>query len=108
MTMSGNSPGHPTAGPPSSTARPSRKGTRTSSGDESEPTTSSSAPDLCSVWYRLEAGRPRRLLSLGEVTWGQLMTPQHTARLARARDLLADSFDVSDCTLAFYSAAGFS
>jgi hypothetical protein len=60
------------------------------------------------VWYRLEAGRPRRLLSLGEVTWGQLMTPQHTARLARARDPLADSFDVSDCTLAFYSAAGFS
>jgi len=55
-----------------------------------------------------EPGRPRRLLSLGEVKWGQVMTPQHTVRLARARDLLAASFDVSDCTLACYSAAGFS
>jgi AAA+ ATPase superfamily predicted ATPase len=55
-----------------------------------------------------EPGRPRRLLSLGEVKWGQLMTPQHTARLARARDLLAATFDVSDCVLACYSAAGFS
>jgi hypothetical protein len=36
------------------------------------------------------------------------MTPRHTARLARARDLLATNFDVSDCTLACYSAAGFS
>jgi AAA+ ATPase superfamily predicted ATPase len=55
-----------------------------------------------------EPGRPRRLLSLGEVKWGQVMTPLHTARLARARDLLAASFDVSGCTLACYSAAGFS
>ena len=55
-----------------------------------------------------EPGRPRRLLSLGEVKWGQVMTPRHTARLARARDLLAASFDVSDCALACYSAAGFS
>jgi uncharacterized protein len=55
-----------------------------------------------------EPGRPRRLLSLGEVKWGQVMTAQHTARLARARDLLAGSFDVSDCALACYSAAGFS
>jgi hypothetical protein len=55
-----------------------------------------------------EQGRPRRLLSLGEVKWGQVMTAQHTARLARARDLLAGSFDVSDCSLACYSAAGFS
>lgn len=55
-----------------------------------------------------EPGRARRLLSLGEVKWGQVMTPQHTARLARARDLLAASFDVSDCVLACYSAAGFS
>lgn len=55
-----------------------------------------------------EPGRPRRLLSLGEVKWGQVMTHQHTARLARARSLLAASFDVSDCGLACYSAAGFS
>jgi hypothetical protein len=36
------------------------------------------------------------------------MTPQHTARLARARDLLAANFDISDCAPACYSAAGFS
>jgi hypothetical protein len=55
-----------------------------------------------------EPGRPRRLLSLGEVQWGQVMTRQHIARLARARDLLAASFDVSDCALTCYSGAGFS
>jgi hypothetical protein len=55
-----------------------------------------------------EPGRPRRLLSLGEVKWGKVMTPQHITRLARARDLLAASFDIVDCTLACYSAAGFS
>jgi uncharacterized protein len=55
-----------------------------------------------------ESGRPRRLLSLGEVKWGQVMTPHHAARLARARELLATSFDVSDCTLTCYSGAGFS
>jgi uncharacterized protein len=55
-----------------------------------------------------EPGRPRRLLSLGEVKWGQVMTPQHITRLARARDLLAASFDIGDGTLACYSAAGFS
>jgi hypothetical protein len=37
-----------------------------------------------------------------------VMPPQHTARLARARDLLAASFDTSGCILACYSAAGFS
>jgi hypothetical protein len=46
-----------------------------------------------------EPGRPRRLLSLGEVQWGQVMTRQHIARLARARDLLAASFDVPDSAL---------
>jgi hypothetical protein len=55
-----------------------------------------------------EPGRPRQLLSLGEVKWGQVMTPQHITRLARARDLLAASFDIGDCALACYSAAGFS
>ena len=59
------------------------------------------------VFAPSEPGRPRRVLSLGEVKWGQVMTPQHTARLARARDLLAANFDVSDCVLACYSAAGF-
>jgi uncharacterized protein len=55
-----------------------------------------------------DPGERRRILSLGEAKWGEIMTPRHAARLARARDLLATSFDVSDCALACYSAAGFS
>jgi uncharacterized protein len=53
-------------------------------------------------------GERRRILSLGEAKWGEVMTRRHVARLARARDLLAATFDVSDCVLACYSAAGFS
>jgi AAA+ ATPase superfamily predicted ATPase len=54
-----------------------------------------------------EPGRQQRILSLGEAKWGQTMNRQHTGRLARARDLLSASFDVSGCVLACYSAAGF-
>jgi uncharacterized protein len=54
-----------------------------------------------------EGGRPPRLLSLGEVKWGEVMGRQHVERLARARDLLSASFDTRDCVLACYSAAGF-
>ena len=36
------------------------------------------------------------------------MSRHHAARLARARDLLSSAYDVSECTLACYSAAGFS
>lgn len=55
-----------------------------------------------------EPGERRRILSLGEAKWSETMTPRHAARLARARDLLAPNFDVTDCVLACYSAAGFS
>jgi uncharacterized protein len=55
-----------------------------------------------------EANSRRRVLSLGAVKWGEVMTPYHAERLARARDLLAANFDVTDCALACYSAAGFS
>jgi hypothetical protein len=55
-----------------------------------------------------EPGHPRRILSLGEVKWGEVMSRHHTARLARARDLLSATYDVSECALACYSAAGFS
>ncbi len=54
-----------------------------------------------------EPGRPRRLLSLGEVKWGEAMGRRHVERLGRARDLLSSSFDTADCVLACYSAAGF-
>lgn len=54
-----------------------------------------------------EHGRPRRILSLGEAKWGQVMGPQHVERLSRARGLLAASFDTTGTVLTCYSAAGF-
>jgi uncharacterized protein len=53
-------------------------------------------------------GQSRRIVSLGEVKWGEVMGRKHVDRLARARDLLSSSFDTSGCVLACYSAAGFS
>ncbi len=50
----------------------------------------------------------RRILSLGEVKWGETMGHGHIARLARARDLLAQKgFDTRNTKLTCYSAAGF-
>ena len=59
------------------------------------------------VFAAPEPGRPQRVLSLGEAKWGEVMGSGHVGRLARARDLLPDSFDTSACVLACYSAAGF-
>ncbi|MEU9832108.1 ATP-binding protein [Streptosporangium sp. NPDC048047] len=54
-------------------------------------------------------GRPRRILSLGEVKWDRVMGAEHVARLRRARDLLtAKGFDTRDTVLTCYSGAGFS
>jgi AAA+ ATPase superfamily predicted ATPase len=51
---------------------------------------------------------PRRILSLGEAKWGEIMGLHHLTRLARARDLLAaKKYDTSATILACYSAAGF-
>lgn len=53
------------------------------------------------------SGGRQRILSLGEVKWGTVMSRQHVERLAAARDLLSSTFDTTDCVLACYSAAGF-
>jgi AAA+ ATPase superfamily predicted ATPase len=53
-------------------------------------------------------GRPRRVLSLGEVKWDRAMGAEHVARLRRARDLLtAKGYDTRDTVLTCYSGAGF-
>lgn len=53
-------------------------------------------------------GRPRRVLSLGEVKWDRVMGADHVARLRRARDLLtAKGYDTRDTVLTCYSGAGF-
>jgi AAA+ ATPase superfamily predicted ATPase len=52
-------------------------------------------------------GQARRIVSLGEVKWGEVMGTRHVDRLRRARDLLAAGFDTTECVLACYSAAGF-
>ena len=54
------------------------------------------------------AGYPRQLLSLGEVKWGEVMTPDHVRRLRRARDLLAvQGYDTHATRLTCYGGAGF-
>ncbi|GGQ01015.1 AAA family ATPase [Streptosporangium pseudovulgare] len=61
------------------------------------------------VLARADHGRPRRILSLGEVKWDRVMGTEHVARLRRARDLLtAKGFDTRDTVLTCYSGAGFS
>lgn len=56
-----------------------------------------------------EHGRPRKILSLGEVKWDRVMDLCHIERLGRARDLLAvKGFDTRTTVLTCYSGAGFS
>ncbi len=53
-------------------------------------------------------GEPRRILSLGEAKWGEVLGARHVDRLRRARDLLADrGYDTRDTVLTCYGAAGF-
>jgi uncharacterized protein len=55
-----------------------------------------------------QPGEPKRILSLGEAKWGEIMELRHVRRLARARDLLAvKGYDTRDTVLACYSGAGF-
>ncbi|MEW9556090.1 ATP-binding protein [Nonomuraea sp. NPDC050783] len=55
-----------------------------------------------------EHGRPRRVLSLGEVKWDKVLTAGHVDRLRRARDLLSvKGYDTRDTVLACYGGAGF-
>ncbi len=55
-----------------------------------------------------EPGRPRQVLSLGEVKWDRVMDLRHVERLSRARDLLAvKGLDTRNTLLTCYSGAGF-
>ena len=55
-----------------------------------------------------EPGRPRRVLSLGEAKWDEVMNPGHLERLRRARDLLAvKGYDTEQTRLTCYSGARF-
>jgi len=55
-----------------------------------------------------DAGRPRRVLSLGEAKWDRAMTAAHLERLRRARDLLSvKGFDTAGTVLVCYGGAGF-
>lgn len=52
-------------------------------------------------------GHRRKILSLGEAKWGEVMGRRHVDRLDRARKLLAKDYDTEDTILACYSGAGF-
>jgi hypothetical protein len=55
-----------------------------------------------------ESHQPRRILSLGEAKWGEVMGISHLRRLERAAALLAaGKYETRDTILACYSAAGF-
>ncbi|MBN6056393.1 hypothetical protein JYK22_30980, partial [Nonomuraea sp. RK-328] len=55
-----------------------------------------------------EPGRPRRILSLGEAKWGEVMGRAHLERLERARELLqGKGYDTRDTVLACYGGSGF-
>jgi hypothetical protein len=54
-------------------------------------------------------GEPRRVLSLGEAKWGEVMDTRQVDRLRRARDLLAvRGYQAEGTVLACYSGRGFS
>ena len=53
-------------------------------------------------------GEPRRVLSLGEAKWGEVIGERHVERLRRARDLLTNKgYDTRDVLLTCYGGAGF-
>jgi AAA+ ATPase superfamily predicted ATPase len=55
-----------------------------------------------------QANGPRRILSLGEVEWGEVIGHRHLQRLATARDLLRPKgYDTEATVLALYGGAGF-
>lgn len=55
-----------------------------------------------------EPNRPRRILSLGEAKWGEVISHRHLERLARARELLTGKgYDTSSTILTCYGGAGF-
>jgi uncharacterized protein len=55
-----------------------------------------------------EHGRPRKVLSPGELKRDRIMDLHHTERLRRARHLLAvKGFDTRDAVLSCHSGAGF-
>ena len=53
------------------------------------------------------SGERRKVLSLGEAKWGDVMGQRHVSRLERARHLLSRDYDTSETVLACYSGAGF-
>jgi hypothetical protein len=55
-----------------------------------------------------QANSPRRILSLGEVKWGEVIGHHHLERLATARDLLRPKgYDTETTVLTLYGGAGF-
>ncbi|MFC9686902.1 ATP-binding protein [Kribbella sp. NPDC056951] len=53
------------------------------------------------------SGQRKKVLSLGEVKWGEVMGRRHVERLERAKHLLSRDYDTSETKLACYSGAGF-
>ncbi|MBT0770287.1 hypothetical protein KIH74_15200 [Kineosporia sp. J2-2] len=55
-----------------------------------------------------QANAPRRIVSLGEAKWGEVIGHHHLKRLETARDLLGKKgYDTESTVLALYGGAGF-
>ncbi len=55
-----------------------------------------------------QSNNPRRILSLGEAKWGEIIGHHHLHRLTTARDLLQlKGFDTKDTVITLYGGAGF-
>jgi hypothetical protein len=52
-------------------------------------------------------GERRKILSLGEVKWGEVIEQRHVDRLQRAQQILSPAYDTSETVIACYSGAGF-
>lgn len=73
-----------------------------------DPTSRSQIQIDVAVLAAQDSAGPRRVLSLGEAKWGEIMGHHHVTRLTRARDLLEHKgYHVKDTILTCYSAAGF-
>jgi hypothetical protein len=78
------------------------------SGVVSDPASKTRIQIDVAVLAAAQPGRPRRVLSLGEVKWGKQLGMRHVRRLMRAGELLqARGYDTTAMVLGCYSATGF-
>jgi uncharacterized protein len=78
------------------------------SGTVSDPTNRTQIKVDVAVPATQESSNARRILSLGEAKWGEVIGSHHLERLARARELLKlKGYNTDEAVLVCYGSAGF-